>query len=134
MGCVAEEMPEVFMSPRHPGEKKRTYYQVFTGDGLFGKQNVPPQTKVLSRPANAVFMVAEGSDLIDWHEPRDIDFHAVFLPHNIGGVLTDKHFNVALANGEVVFISRAAYTDEQIRDLIPYNGGKVPPIWPPLQK
>src|SRR5207248_11685597 len=68
---AAEEMPEVFMSPRHPGEKKRTYYQVFTGDGLFGKQNVPPQTKVPSRPANAVFLVPEGSALIDWHAPRD---------------------------------------------------------------
>src|SRR5262249_17892645 len=36
---AAEEMPDVFMSPRHPGEKKRTFYQVFTDEGLFGKQN-----------------------------------------------------------------------------------------------
>jgi type II secretory pathway pseudopilin PulG len=130
---AAEEMPEVFLSPRHPGEKKRTYYQVFTGAGLFGTQNSPPKTTKLARDANAVFMVVEAANPVNWQAPDDIDFNTAFTP-DLGGVLPGRHFNVALANGEVVFVSRHYYTDDQIRDLIPFNGGKAPPVWPPQQK
>ncbi len=130
---AGQQMPDVFMSPRHPGEKRRTYYQVIVGDGLFGDKNSPPQTKTLSRPVNQVIMVVEAQNPVDWWQPNDVDFHQPFLP-GLGGILVNNHFNAALANGDVVFISRASYTDEEIRELLPFNGGKAPPIWPPQQK
>jgi hypothetical protein len=131
---AAQEMPDVFMSPRHPGEKAKTYYQVFVGEGLFGTQNLPPQTlKLGTRAPDTIFMVVEAGNPVNWWASEDINFNAAFTP-DLGGILPGKHFNAALANGEVVFVSRFHYTDEQIRGLIPFNGGKTPPVWPPQQK
>jgi hypothetical protein len=131
---AAKSMPDVYMSPRHPGEKNRTYYQVFTGDGLFGQQNSPPQTKFLARNADSVLMVVEAQSPIEWARPDDINYNTNFMLPQLGGVLPGNHFNAALADGTVVFVPRIMYTDDQLKGLIPFNGGKAPPNWPPPPK
>jgi hypothetical protein len=128
---LAKDMPDVFRSP-NANEKDRTFYQVFTEDGMFGRANVTRTSKAL-RDRSQVFMVAESQHLVGWTEPNDIVFFRNSMPQ-LGGVLQGNHFNVALANGDVVFVSRAAYTDDQLRELIPWVNGKAPPGWPPAPK
>jgi ribosomal protein S27E len=131
---AASKIPVEYISPRHPGEKNKTYYQVLVGDGLFADGNDPPQTKGLVRAANAVFMVVEAVMPHQWHDPLDTHCFSGSMPM-VGRLMQDNgnHFNAAMASGDVYFISRLAWPDDQLKLLAPYNLGAVPLNWPPAQ-
>jgi hypothetical protein len=126
---AAKYMPPEFLSPRHTAEKNKTFYQVVVGEGMFGKSNASPPTRQV--PNMKMIMVVEGGNFVDWTHPDDIDMPFVqgFAP-NLGGLLNGKHFNAALASGDVVFVSRGTWTNEDLVKVLGYNG-IPPPNWPP---
>ena len=89
-----------------------------------------PSTTAITRGLGNVMLVVEAAEPVEWALPRDIDYHAPFVPR-FGGIF-NGHFNAAMANGQVYFLPRFQYPDEEIRLLLQPTGKEsVPAGWPP---
>jgi uncharacterized membrane protein YhiD involved in acid resistance len=132
---LQDHMPDVFHSPRHPGEKNRTFYQVFAGrDGLFGSNSGQPvKTSALPRGAGNTFLIIEAAEAREWYRPGDLEYNAPFAPPPLGGIFSG-HFNAAMADSTVYFVSRLAHSDDDLKQLIPARGDTIPLNWPPSRE
>ena len=59
-----------------------------------------------------------------------------FTPNTLGGLHgggpdNNNHFSAVLANGALVFVSRAEWTDQQLNGVLKYGNYSPPTGWPP---
>ena len=125
--ALLKEMPDVYAPvARKGGPEHATYYQGFVGPGAIFDGEKGTAGGRLTDGAFRVLVIAEAARPVPWTKPEDLAFDedASKPAPRVGG-LFEGGFHALVADGSVVFLSKAKVDPMTLRGLITIDGGEA---------
>jgi hypothetical protein len=124
---LLSRIPDPFKPPPIPGlrvEVGHTYYQVFTGDGVFGGPcDMGPRLNAFVHGMSTTLLVVEGADPVPWTKPQDAEYVRKQGKPKVGG-LFDPEIHVLMADGSVRTMWKSSFPGEAV-----ISNSDDPPEW-----
>jgi len=123
--ALLKEMPAVYAPVIHKKDESKysTYYQVFVGPGTLFEGDEGTRLEHITDGMHRTLMVVEAAKPVPWTKPEDLPFAKEKPLPKLGGLFEDG-FNILLADGAVLFLSKKI-EPAILRATITRNGGEA---------